>query len=153
MKATAPVLQEFLEGRICVFGFGNRMWGDDGVGSHLAESLQGVPGIAVVDGGFVPENYLEAVVRTDPETILLVDATDFGGAAGECRLLQGDDLAMCGVSTHAGSPKMLSLYLSARTGARIALLAIQPANTQEGPRLSPAVQAAVNYITKILEGN
>ena len=82
-----------------MFGFGNRMWGDDGVGSHLAEALQNAAGIDAVDGGFVPENHLEAVVRTDPDTILLVDATDFGGVSGECRLLRGDDLAMCGVST------------------------------------------------------
>ncbi len=150
MNATVASLAEFLRGRVCVFGFGNRMWGDDGVGSHLAESLQGAPGIDVVDGGFVPENHMEAVVSTDPDAILLVDATDFGGAPGEFRLLQGSELAMCGVSTHAGSPKMLSLYLANRTGAKIALLAIQPANSQEGPQLSLAVQAAVNYLTKIL---
>ena len=152
MNATAPALLEFLEGRICVFGFGNRMWSDDGAGSHLAEVLQGAPGIAVVDGGFVPENHLEAVVRTDPDTILLVDATDFGGAPGECRLLQGQDLAMCGVSTHAGSPKMLSLYLGNRTGAKLALLAIQPANSEEGAKLSHAVQVAIDYLTKVLKG-
>jgi hydrogenase 3 maturation protease len=153
MNATVANLADFLQGRICVFGFGNRMWGDDGVGSHLAELLQDTPGIAVVDGGFVPENHLEAVARTDPDTILLVDATDFGGVPGECRLLQGRDLAMCGVSTHAGSPRMLSLYLANRTGARIGLLAIQPANSQEGPDLSPAVQAAVNYLARVLKGD
>lgn len=128
------------------------MWGDDGVGSHLAEALQGVPDLSAVDGGSVPENHLEAVARTDPDTILLVDATDFAGAPGECRLLQESELAMCGVSTHAGSPKMLSLYLANRTGAKIALLAIQPANSQEGAGLSRAVQAAIDYLTKILGG-
>jgi len=150
MNATAAALSEFLQGSVCVFGFGNRMWSDDGAGSYLAESLQGVDGVHAVDGGFVPENHLEAVVRTQPDTVLLADATDFGGVPGECRLLQGDDLAMCGVSSHAGSPKMLSLYLAARTGARIVLLGIQPENSGEGERLSHSVQAAVNYLTKIL---
>ena len=151
MNATAAALTAFLQGRICVFGFGNRMWSDDGVGSRLAEQLQDHDGIQAVDGGFVPENHLEVVVRTKPDAILLVDATDFGGDPGECRLLQGEELAMCGVSTHAGSPKMLSLYLAARTGARIGLLAIQPANSQEGPELSRAVSAAADYLTKILK--
>lgn len=153
MNATATALAEFLQGRICVFGFGNRMWSDDGVGSRLAESLMGVEGIEAVDGGFVPENHLEAVARTRPDTILLVDATDFAGSPGECRLLQGEDLAMCGVSTHAGSPGMLSRYLAARTSAKVALLAIQPANSQEGQELSPAVKSAADYLTKILKGN
>jgi len=100
----------------------------------------------------VPENHLEAVVRTRPDTILMVDATDFDGTPGELRLLQGQEVAMCGVSTHAGSPKMLALYLAARTGARIALLAIQPADSGEGSELSDTVQTAVNYLTKILKG-
>jgi len=151
MNASAVLLAEFLQGRICIFGFGNRMWSDDGAGSLLAESLQGTDGLEAIDGGMVPENHLEAVVRTQPDTILMVDATDFDGTPGELCLLQGKEVAMCGVSTHAGSPKMLALYLAARTGARIALLAIQPANSSEGRELSDTVQAAVNYLTKILQ--
>lgn len=151
MNATATTLNDFLQGRICIFGFGSRMWSDDGAGSSLAESLQGADGLEAIDGGMSPENHLEAVVRTQPDTILMIDATDFGGTPGELRLLQGKDVAMCGVSTHAGSPKMLALYLAARTGARIALLAIQPENSSEGRELSDTVQAAVNYITRILK--
>ena len=32
-------LSEFLLGRVCVLGFGNRLWRDEGFGSILAEAL------------------------------------------------------------------------------------------------------------------
>jgi len=138
-----------LQGRVCVLGFGNRMWRDDGVGSHLAEALQACPGLDAVDAGFVPENYLEVVASKNPDTILMIDAADFGGAPGEVRLLQPGDVILAGISTHAGSPQMLGKYLEARTGARVALLAIQPKDTSEGEELSPEVAATLKELVEI----
>ena len=136
-------LTPFLKGRVCILGFGNRMWRDDGVGSCIAEALQDCPNLDSVDGGFVPENHLEVVASKNPDTILMIDAVDFGGTPGETRLLQPGDVAVAGISTHAGSPQMLGKYLEARTGARVALLAIQPKDTSEGTELSPEVSATL----------
>jgi len=136
-------LNAFLEGRVCILGFGNRLWRDDGVGSCIAEALQNCPNLDSIDGGFVPENHLEVVVGKNPDTILMIDAADFGGTPGETRLLQPGDVALAGISTHAGSPQMLGKYLEARTGARVALLAIQPKDTSEGNELSPEVSATL----------
>jgi len=139
-------LSTFLKGRVCILGFGNRLWRDDGVGSFLAEALQACPGLDAVDGGFVPENHLEIVAARNPDSILMIDATDFGGEPGEVRLLQPGDAALTGISTHAGSPQMLGKYLEARTGARVALLAIQPKDTSEGNELSPEVSATLKEL-------
>jgi len=139
-------LTPFLKGRVCVLGFGNRMWRDDGVGSCIAEALQDCPNLDSVDGGFVPENYLEVVASKKPDTILMIDAADFGGEPGEVRLLQPGDVALAGISTHAGSPQMLGKYLEARTGAQVTLLAIQPKDTSEGDELSPEVAATMNKL-------
>jgi hydrogenase 3 maturation protease len=136
-------LSTFLQGRVCVLGFGNRMWRDDGVGSCIAEALQDHENLDAVDGGFVPENHLEAVAATNPDTILMIDAADFGGFSGEMRLLKPGDVVLAGVSTHAGSPQMLGKYLEVRTGASVALLAIQPKDSSEGDKLSPEVSAAM----------
>jgi len=120
------------------------------VGSRIAEALQACPGMASIDGGFVPENHLEAVIRTRPDAILMIDAADFGGKPGEYRLLNTDDVALAGISTHAGSPRMLAQYLQARTGARVGLLAIQPGDNSEGEQLSTEVAAtAGSLVAKI----
>ena len=139
-------MNSLLQGRVCILGFGNRMWRDDGVGSCIAEALQDCPNLDSVDGGFVPENYLEVVAGKNPDTILMIDAADFGGQPGEVRLLQPGEVALAGISTHAGSPQMLGKYLEARTGARVALLAIQPKDTSEGNELSPEVSAVMDEL-------
>jgi len=147
---TAKRLSSFLQGRVCILGFGNRLWRDDGVGSRFAEALESCPDLDAVDGGFVPENHLEAVVRTKPDAVLLVDAADFGGTPGQISLLQPEDTALSGVSTHSGSPQMLARYLETRCGARVGLLGIQPGDTSEGDKLSEEVAAAMSELVKNL---
>ena len=143
-------LTNFIEGQTCLLGIGNRYWHDDGVGSYIAESLESCTEFDVVDAGFIPENYLETVAGKHPDTILMIDATDFGGAPGQVRLLYPDKVANSGISTHAGSLRMLAEYLGARTQARIAVLAIQPADTSAGEGLSPAVSSTLRDLLEIL---
>jgi len=141
---------DFIDGRVCLLGIGNRYWRDDGVGSYVAESLESCTEFDVVDAGFIPENYLETVAGKHPDTILMIDATDFGGTPGQVRLLYPDKVAYSGVSTHAGSLRMLAEYLQARTQARIGLLAIQPADTSEGEGLSLLVSKTFKDLLEIL---
>ena len=148
----AGILSRFLTGRVCLLGIGNRMWRDDGVGSVTVEALQGHPDLHTVDGGMVPENYLEEVAGHEPDTILIVDAVDFNGRPGELRLLEPGQLAGSGLSTHAGSPATLAQYLELRTGASVGLLAIQPRDTNEGSQLSPEVAAAMRDLIAELAG-
>jgi hydrogenase 3 maturation protease len=98
----------------------------------------------------VPENYIETVARKHPDTILMMDATDFGGDPGEARLIYPEKVAYSGVSTHAGSLRMLAEYLHERTHARIALLAIQPVDTSDGEELSPSVYKTARDLMETL---
>jgi hydrogenase 3 maturation protease len=147
-------LARFLNGgvgkRICLFGIGHRQWRDDGVGSLIAEALQGRAQFDVVDAGSVPENYLETVAGKKPDTILMIDATDFGGTPGELRLMETKNVVQSGLSTHAGSLRMLAKYLQVRTGASIGLLAIQPADCSFGRGLSPAMSQTAQYLQQAL---
>lgn len=143
-------LRDFIDGRVCLLGIGNRYWHDDGVGSYLAEALESCQGFDVIDAGFIPENHLETVASKNPKTILMVDATDFGGNPGQVRLLYPDKVAYSGLSTHAGSLRMLAEYLKARTQAPIALLAIQPADTSTGEGLSEEVARTLKSLLEIL---
>ena len=143
-------LSNFVDGKVCLMGIGNRHLHDDGVGSYIAEALRSCPEIDVIDTGLVPENYIEKVAGMHPDTILMLDATDFGGDPGEVRLIDPEKVAYSGVSTHAGSLRMLAEYLQARTHARIALLAIQPVDTSDGEELSPSVSDTVADLLEAL---
>ena len=143
-------LTRFIDGKTCVLGMGNRFWRDDGVGSLIAESLEPCQGLDVIDAGFIPENYLETVAQKHPQCILMIDATDFGAKPGQARLLFPEKIAYASLSTHAGSLRMLAEYLYARTGAKIAILAVQPADTDAGEGLSPPVSKIRNELVALL---
>ena len=78
-KKLKKQLSRFIDGRVCLLGIGNRHQHDDGIGSCLAEALEARSEFDVIDAGIVPENHMEMVARRHPDSILMVDATDFGG--------------------------------------------------------------------------
>jgi len=99
-----------------------------------------------LDVGVAPENYLEKIVSINPDTILLVDAMDFGGEAGTCRLFAADQITGGKLSSHALSLRMTCDYLQQRISARIFILGIQPAQLNMNRPLSAAVKAAVDKL-------
>ncbi len=143
-------LIHFIEGRVCLLGIGNRYHHDDAVGPYLVEALQSRPDYDVIDAGIIPEDYIEMTANKHPETILMVDATDFGGEPGEVRLLYPEHVSYSGASTHAGALRMLAEFLQARTHARIGLLAVQPADVSDGKGLSPPVSKTLDDLLDVL---
>lgn len=143
-------LAEHVVGRVCVVGIGNLLAGDDGAGSAVAQQLAGRAAGRIIDAGIAPENHLEPIVRDGPDTILLIDAVDFGGAPGSVRLLDPGALAAGGLSTHATSLGMVHDYLRARSPARAVLLGIQPGQLRLGAGLSAAVARSVQAVASRL---
>ncbi len=150
-------LGRVLTGSVCILGVGNRHRRDDGIGSLIAERLAGRLPAQVVDAGTVPENYLEKIARSRPDTVILVDAVDFGGDPGERRILDPGTLALEGLSSHALSLRMAAEYLNARTQAHVVLLAVQPADVGAGTELSDEVSQTMDLLEETLvhalEGN
>lgn len=149
-EALGPELRRFLSGKVCVLGVGNRYRRDDGAGSLIAERLAGRTEALCVDAGAVPENYLEKVARSKPDTILIVDAADFGCAPGRVCILDPQSVDSAALSTHALSLRMTADFLQARTSARLALLAIQPADVRSGTEISEEVSRAVERLQETL---
>ena len=143
-------LIHFIDGRVCLLGIGNRYHHDDAFGPYLAEALESRPDYDVIDAGIIPEDYIEMTAHKHPETILMVDATDFGGEPGEVRLLYPENVNYSGASTHAGSLRMLAEFLQARTHARVGLLAVQPADVSDGKGLSPPVSKTLDDLLDVL---
>lgn len=149
-------LQKLLHGRVCIVGVGNRDRGDDGAGpqviaQHRIDPQQPYENQTFwIDAGATPENYLEPIVLTNPDTVLIVDAVHFDGIPGECRLLDPDAMEMAVLSTHAGSLRMLGQYLSTRTGARLLVLGIQPERIDLCEGLSDPVATSVRELASML---
>ena len=141
-------LKLHLTGKTVILGIGNTLRSDDGIGSILATRIQDKVPYIVYDSGSCPENYLGKVIQDKPDTILLIDAVDFGGGAGEFRMLEGEDIQTVNFfSTHDASISLAISYLrnSLKT-VDIIILAIQPEVLVFGDKLSPQISATLTKL-------
>jgi coenzyme F420 hydrogenase subunit delta len=81
---------------IVVAGCGNPLYADDGFGTAVVESLQGLElpeKVKVVDAGLGGPHFVFTLL--DPEStkkLIIADIADFGGEPGELRWLAVDEL-------------------------------------------------------------
>ncbi|MEW6101240.1 MAG: hydrogenase maturation protease [Candidatus Omnitrophota bacterium] len=137
-------LKSHLKGRVVIVGIGNTLRSDDGIGSILALRLQNKIPFTVYDAAESPENYLGKIIRDNPDTLLIIDAVDFGGRPGEFRIWEGADLETVNLfSTHNASLALAINYLQSHIRADIIILIIQPKDISFGDNLSPQIQKAL----------
>ncbi len=142
-------LKSHLKGKVILLGIGNCLQCDDAVGSLLASRIQGKVSLAVMDAGPTPENYLGKIIRERPDTVLLVDAVDYGAAAGAFELMEGGELKTVNLySTHNASLALVINYLQKELPADIIMLLIQPKRVAFGDTLSSEVEDALNRLTE-----
>lgn len=144
-------LAEAGSGLVAVLGVGHVLMADDAAGSAVAEALRPRFADRVFDGGQAPENFVGPLRRLNPDTILVVDAADFGGRPGEVRIACANEIAGEMTATHAPPLSVLMSLLSAETGADVRLVAIQPRSTELGAAMSTEVAEAVRRVAAELE--
>lgn len=135
-----------------VLGIGNRLRADDAVGSIVAEAIVRESSIPAIDAGEMPDNFVSRIWELAPETIIFIDACDFGGKPGEVRVFdesQLEKVVSVPVSTHQlPLPLLLKLIRMQKAVAQTTwLVGVQPQSLEyftEG--LSPAVQKALPQV-------
>jgi len=130
-------LKARLSGKVVIVGIGNTLRQDDGIGSILARRLKGKVPYVVFDAGTSPENYLGKITSENTDTVLLIDAVDFGGRPGELRLIEGDELNSANMYfTHNASLSLAINYLKSSLQADIIILIVQPKSIAFGDTMS-----------------
>ena len=132
-----------------VFGLGNTIRSDDGVGVHALERLRQDPrlprDVELIDGG--TKGLELACYASEAGKLLLIDAVDVGEPPGTVVRFEGSDLwgLPGGKSAHElGLADLLAtLSLVADQPQEIVILGVQPAETGWGTALSPDVEASV----------
>lgn len=142
-------LKSKLKGKVIILGMGNTLRSDDGVGSILASRLRDKISFEVFDVALSPENYLEKIIKEKPDTIIVIDAADFGGLPGEFKVLEAKDIKTTNFfSTHNASISLVINYLQSHLKVDIIILIIQPKTIIFGDKLSQEIAKSIN----ILEG-
>lgn len=151
-KIDNPLLRmkKYQKSKTAIVGIGNVLKGDDGVGAQLISRLQGKTEARLFDCAEVPENYIRPIIKSRPQTIIIVDASDWGAATGELRLIENEEITDTGFSTHNSSLRIFCEYLKSELpSANIILLGVQIGNSRFLQPLSPEVEAALCGLVKI----
>jgi len=153
VSAADEVLEKLRELRGCrtiIVGIGNTLKGDDGAGPLVCQQLYGKVCAGVMDVGTVPENYIQPIVNSGPENLLVIDAIDFGALAGTIGMFKPEQLNSAIISTHTLSPNVFVNAICQETEADPYFIGIQPAQTQLGQSMSLEVTQAVQWLVDVL---
>ena len=140
-------------GKIVIAGIGNSIRRDDFVGVKIIQDLEGKVSdkIQLIECETVPESFLEPMIEFNPTHILLIDAAILESEPGDIRLIDPESVAeVPAVTTHMLPLRIFCEYITKMTGAKIALLLVEPEDTDFGEGLTPRIQAAAERITKTL---
>jgi hydrogenase 3 maturation protease len=131
--------------RVVVAGIGNAIRSDDYVGVRIVEDLGGrVTGaVRLIECETVPESFVDEIVAVQPSHVLLIDAALLGLRPGTAHLYDAEEVMnVPTISTHTLPLRVFCDYVIKLSGARIALLLIEPRNVDFGEGLTPEVEAA-----------
>ena len=139
--------------RIVLAGIGNPIRTDDYLGLKIIEQLKGkLRGtVLLLEAETVPESYLLEIEEFKPTHVLLIDAAFLGLCSGEAVLVDVEKISdYSAITTHLLPLRIFCEYVKQATGAKIALLLVEPKNMGFGEGLTVEVQAASERLTKIL---
>jgi hydrogenase 3 maturation protease len=139
--------------RVVVAGIGNPIRSDDFVGVKIVQDLQGKVSdkVHLLECETVPESFMQEIVDLKPSHVLLIDAAVLGLKPGETRLVFPEQITdFPAITTHVLPLRIFCEYITKMTETKIALLLIEPENTEFGEGVTTTVQAAAEKITKIL---
>lgn len=136
-------------GSVLILGLGNRLMTDDAAGPLTVDRIASLalPNARPFDGGTMGLSLLPEIEAAS--ALIAVDATRFGGAPGEMRVLEGAamDRALGGVKKTAHEVALADLMAAAAIqGAwptRRALVAVEPRSISLGLEPTAEVSAAL----------
>ena len=145
-------LRELAGQKAVIACIGNTLKGDDGAGPSLCQKLKGRTSVKLIDAGTVPENYIQPIISSAPDVLLIVDAIDLGAPPGTIRIFEPDQLDRSAFSTHTLSPRVFVEMICKATKCRPVFIGIQPGQVKLGEPISPEVKRAVGLLAEALAG-
>lgn len=152
-------LRNFLDGfeKLIVLGVGNELKCDDGVGPYIIKKLkedmvEDKDRLLFIDAQTVPENFTGKIRKETPTHLIIVDACLMGGEAGDMKVVDENDFASIGISTHSMSLSFFVKYLQQDCDFKIIFVGIEPESMDYADNPTVKVEDAANEFINILKG-
>jgi len=149
--------------KVLILGIGNILWADEGFGVRTVEQLnqqyQFEDNVTLMDGGTQGIYLVQYVEEAD--ILIVFDAIDYGLAAGEMKLIEGDDvpkyMGAKKVSLHqTGFQEVLMMAdMLQRYPEHLLLIGVQPYDLEDfggslselaRKQINPAIDAAIDWL-------
>jgi hydrogenase maturation protease len=135
-----------------VLGLGNTLHSDDGIGPQAIERLRSDPrvpeDVALIEGGTLGLELLTYI--WDCSYLLVLDAVDVGQLPGTLVRMSSEELQTLpgkgSVHQLGVADLLVALRVLAQRQPTVVLLGVQPATTDWGTELSPAVEAVMGSL-------
>lgn len=148
------ILRGWLTGaeKVVILGVGSSLRRDDHIGVEVVRNLKDkVPGkVRLIECETVPENFIEPIINLKPSHLLIVDAALLNRTPGSVMLIGRDRIKGVPISTHALPLSLLCDYILKETGAKVALLAIQPKDAGFGEDLTEELKETLERVVSLL---
>lgn len=141
---------------IAIIGVGNYLMGDEGVGIHAIEELRKLEWpdyIEIIDGGTIGIGLLHLIEGR--KLAIIIDCADFGGKAGDIRVLKPSDLLQDKYTKNGlhSTDLLTALELANCTGntaKQIYIIGIQPTLITVGIKLSNEIQSILSSLHNLI---
>ena len=154
MSETTDIRTELsrrLKGNVLLIGTGNTLRGDDGAGPALISLLEGNVNASLLDVGELPESNFSKIQAARADTIVVIDAADFGAAPGDVAVLEPEAIAGYSTSTHQMPMNLFFRFIKGDRDIETFAIGIQPAQIGLGESMSPAVAVSVRALAELLQ--
>ncbi len=148
-------LREWLRGAtsIVIAGIGNEIRMDDFVGVRILQDLTGKVSkkVHLIECETVPESFMDEIVELKPSHVLLIDAAMLDLEPGAIRLYDACKVAnMPAITTHMLPLRVFCDYITQMAQTKLALLLIEPKNTDFGEGLTPEIVTSAGRVAGVL---
>ena len=150
-KSISEQISKLTGSKTLIVGIGNTLKADDGAGPLVCQKLTDKTSAELLDAATVPENYIQPIIKKAPQTLLVIDAIDFGDSPGSIKIFKPQQLNSIVISTHTLSPHLFVDMIRRDLDVDIYFIGIQPAQTQLGQPVSPPVAQAIQQLTDLLD--
>ena len=138
--------------KVVVAGVGSSIRRADFVGVEIVRNLREKTSRSVylIECETVPESFIGPISEFKPPHVLIIDAALLNLKPGSTKRIDPNKIAGVPISTHALSLRVFCEYLARTTGAKVALLAVQPKETGFGEGLTREIQKTAKDLTSLL---
>lgn len=143
--------------KLIVLGVGNELKCDDGVGPFIIKKLQqenieNKGKLLFINAQTVPENFTGKLRKENPTHIIIVDACLMGQKPGYMKIVDKDDFANIGISTHSMSLSFFVKYLERDNDFKIIFVGIEPESMDYADNPTEVVEKTAYDFIDTLKG-